>query len=62
MHKYNSPHPTSSLTDTINTSSESTLQAVLWEEYSSFHDAFTEQLAYENSRKSRSDIWHLNYI
>ena len=33
-----------------------------WEEYSSFHDSFTELLSYENSRKSSSDFWQLNYI
>lgn len=62
MHKHDFPHPTLSLTDTINTSPENTHQTVLWEEYSSFHDAFAQQLAYESSRKSRFDIWLLNYI
>ena len=33
-----------------------------WEEYSSFHDSFTELLSYENSRRSTSDFWQLNYI
>ena len=33
-----------------------------WDEYSSVHDAFTEILSYENSRKKYEDIWQLNYI
>lgn len=36
--------------------------AKAWEEYSSFHDSFTELLSYENSRKSNSDFWLLNYV
>lgn len=51
-----------SLMDTINNLEKTSLRPQLWEEYSSLHDSFTEQLAYENSRKIRSDIWHLNYI
>lgn len=33
-----------------------------WNEYLSFHDTFTELLSYENSRKTSSDFWQLNYI
>lgn len=62
MHKHNSPRQTLSLMDAVNNSSETSLKANLWEEYSSFHDSFAEQLAYESSRKSHSDIWHLHYI
>ena len=54
--------PNLSLTDTVKHPDNSTFESKLWEEYSSFHDSFTEQLAYENSRRLRSDAWHLHYI
>ncbi len=51
-----------SLTDAVKNAPEASPHPLYWEEYSSFHDSFAEQLAYENSRRSRPDIWNLNYI
>lgn len=33
-----------------------------WNEYSTLHDAFAEQLSYENGLRRNSDFWQLNYI
>lgn len=43
--------------DKNNKSSEDT-----WKEYSTLHDAFSEQLSYEKSQRRNSDFWQLNYI
>lgn len=51
-----------SLTEAVNHASETSEKPQFWEEYSSFHDSFAEQLAYEGSLKKRSDFWHLNCI
>ena len=33
-----------------------------WEEYSTLHDSFAEQLSYEKGQRRNSDFWQLNYI
>lgn len=33
-----------------------------WNDYSRFHDSFSEQLSYENRKLFNADIWQLNYI
>lgn len=44
----------------LNTSKDS--REDCWEEYSSLHDSFTEQLSYERGRKTNFDFWKLNYV
>ena len=51
-----------SQTEKESSSSETEYIDSQWEEYSSFHDSFTERLSYENSRRSPSHFWQLNYI
>lgn len=33
-----------------------------WDEYSAFHDSFSEQLSYERGLNTSFDFWQLNYI
>lgn len=62
MHNPGNLYQNLSLTDAINKAPDTSLKPQLWEEYSALHDSFSEQLAYDNSRKIRSDFWQLNCI
>lgn len=62
-------HTIVSSENTVNTSAEifnapsdnSSGKARLWEAYSSFHDSFTEQLAYEDSRKKHTGLCYESF-
>lgn len=56
QHKHLSPAESNRLNTKKSKSKE------CWEDYSTLHDSFTEQLSYERSRNGNFDFWQLNYI
>ena len=63
MQKHSNSHKHLSMTDIENPKTTNTIdQTDTWEEYSFIHDSLAELFSYENSRKSSSDFWQLNYV
>lgn len=55
-HKHLSPTESNQLNQTKDSKED------CWDEYSTLHDSFTEQLSYERGRNTNFDFWQLNYI